>query len=76
MFPMLAIEPETLFDELLAAGIPVTRFARPLWPGVDETVCPTSSMLSRQVLAFPCHQALREDELDWMIATLRTILQS
>jgi dTDP-4-amino-4,6-dideoxygalactose transaminase len=76
MFPMLASEPEALFDEIVAAGIPVTRFARPLWPGVDETVCATSSMLSRQVLAFPCHQALREDELDWMIATLRTILQS
>jgi dTDP-4-amino-4,6-dideoxygalactose transaminase len=76
MFPMLADDPETLFDDILAAGIPVTRFARPLWPGVDETVCPTSSMLSRQVLAFPCHQALREDELDWMIDTLRTILQS
>jgi dTDP-4-amino-4,6-dideoxygalactose transaminase len=76
MFPMLADEPEALFDDILAAGIPVTRFARPLWPGVDETVCATSSMLSRQVLAFPCHQALREDELDWMIATLRTMLQS
>jgi perosamine synthetase len=76
MFPMLATDPETLFDDVVAAGVPVTRFARPLWPGVDETVCPTSSMLSRQVLAFPCHQALREDELDWMIATLRTILQS
>jgi perosamine synthetase len=76
MFPLLADEPETLFNEVVAAGLPVTRFARPLWPGVDETVCATSSMLSRQVLAFPCHQALREDELDWMIATLRTILQS
>jgi dTDP-4-amino-4,6-dideoxygalactose transaminase len=76
MFPMLAEDPEALFDEVLAAGIPVTRFARPLWPGVDESVCATSSMLSRHVLAFPCHQALREDELDWMIDTLRTILQS
>jgi dTDP-4-amino-4,6-dideoxygalactose transaminase len=76
MFPLLAEDPEALFDEVVAAGIPVTRFARPLWPGVDETVCATSSMLSRQVLAFPCHQALREDELEWMIDTLRTILQS
>jgi dTDP-4-amino-4,6-dideoxygalactose transaminase len=76
MFPLLAEDPETLFDEVVAAGIPVTRFARPLWPGIDETVCATSSMLSRQVLAFPCHQALREEELDWMIDTLHTILQS
>jgi dTDP-4-amino-4,6-dideoxygalactose transaminase len=76
MFPMLADDPEALFDEVRAAGVPVTRFARPLWPGVDESVCATSSMLSRHVLAFPCHQELREDELDWMIATLRTMLQS
>jgi dTDP-4-amino-4,6-dideoxygalactose transaminase len=76
MFPLLAEDPEALFADVVAAGIPVTRFAWPLWPGVDDTVCATSSMLSRQVLAFPCHQALREDELDWMIATLRTILQS
>jgi dTDP-4-amino-4,6-dideoxygalactose transaminase len=76
MFPMLADDPESLFDDVRAAGVPVTRFARPLWPGVDETVCATSSMLSRHVLAFPCHQELREDELDWMIATLRTMLQS
>jgi dTDP-4-amino-4,6-dideoxygalactose transaminase len=76
MFPMLADDPESLFDDVRTAGVPVTRFARPLWPGVDETVCATSSMLSRHVLAFPCHQELREDELDWMIATLRTMLQS
>jgi dTDP-4-amino-4,6-dideoxygalactose transaminase len=76
MFPLLADDPERLFDEVRAAGVPVTRFARPLWPGVDESVCAASSMLSRRVLAFPCHQELREDELDWMIATLRTILQA
>jgi dTDP-4-amino-4,6-dideoxygalactose transaminase len=76
MFPMLADDPESLFDDVRAAGVPVTRFAWPLWPGVDETVCATSSMLSHHVLAFPCHQELREDELDWMIATLRTMLQS
>jgi dTDP-4-amino-4,6-dideoxygalactose transaminase len=76
MFPMLADDPESLFDEVRAAGVPVTRFARPLWSGVDETVCATSHMLSHHVLAFPCHQELREDELDWMIATLRTMLQS
>jgi dTDP-4-amino-4,6-dideoxygalactose transaminase len=76
MFPLLADDPERLFDEVRAAGVPVTRFARPLWPGVDETVCATSSMLSRRVLAFPCHQELREEELEWMIVTLQTILRA
>lgn len=76
MFPLLADAPERLFDEVRAAGVPVTRFARPLWAGVDATVCANSHRFSQQVLAFPCHQALREAELDWMIDTLRTILQS
>lgn len=75
MFPVLVDDPERLFDEVLAAGVPVTRFARPLWPGVDETVCAVSSMLSQRVLAFPCHQELHEEELEWMIATLKAILQ-
>jgi perosamine synthetase len=76
MFPLLADDPERLFEAVCAAGVPVTRFAHPLWPGVDDTVCAASSMLSRRLLAFPCHQELREDELDWMIATLRAILQA
>jgi dTDP-4-amino-4,6-dideoxygalactose transaminase len=76
MFPLLADDPASLFDEVQAAGIPVTRFGAPLWPGVDDSVCANSHMFSRQVLAFPCHQELAEAELDWMIETLRTILQS
>jgi len=76
MFPLLVDDPERLFDEVRAAGVPVTRFARPLWPGVDDSVCAVSSMLSTRVLAFPCHQELREDELEWMCATLRAILQA
>jgi dTDP-4-amino-4,6-dideoxygalactose transaminase len=75
MFPLLADDPERLFDEVRAAGVPVTRFAWPLWPGVDDTVCANSHMFSRRVLAFPCHQELREAELDWIIAALRAILQ-
>lgn len=75
MFPLLADDPASLFDQVQAAGVPVTRFGLPLWSGVDETVCANSHMFSRQVLAFPCHQELGEDELDWMIGTLRAILQ-
>ncbi len=66
MFPLWVDQPEALFERLLAAGVPVTRFAQSLWPGVDETVCANSAALSRQVLAFPCHQALRADEVTWL----------
>ena len=46
--------------------MPVVRFAEKLWPGVDAARCPHSAYLSRHVLAFPCHQELREAEFAWM----------
>ena len=70
LFPLLVDEPEPLFERLHAAGVPITRFGETLWPGVDARVCENSAALSRRVLAFPCHQELRPDELAWMIATI------
>ena len=71
VYPLLVDDPEPLFARLLAAGVPVVRFGHPLWPGVDEHTCPVSAALSRQVLAFPCHQELRESELGWLIEAIR-----
>lgn len=76
VFPLLVDEPEALFERLKAAGVPVVRFAQPLWPGVDQQTCAVSANLSRRVLSFPCHQELRDDELAWMIATICTALTS
>jgi dTDP-4-amino-4,6-dideoxygalactose transaminase len=67
VFPLLADEPERLFERLKLAGVPVVRFGHPLWAGVDATVCANAADLSRRVLSFPCHQELREHELAWMI---------
>jgi perosamine synthetase len=72
LFPLLVDDPEPLFARLHAAGVPMTRFADTLWPGVDASVCASSAALSRRVLSFPVHQELDEDELAWMIAALRT----
>ena len=74
MFPLWVDDPEPLFERLLAAGVPVTRFAHALWPGVDASVCANSVALSRSVIAFPCHQELRADELAWMSAAIRAAL--
>jgi dTDP-4-amino-4,6-dideoxygalactose transaminase len=70
VFPLLTDDPEPLFARLVAAGVPVTRFAESLWPGMDASVCANSAALSRRVLCFPCHQELREAELAWMIAAI------
>jgi dTDP-4-amino-4,6-dideoxygalactose transaminase len=70
LFPLLVEDPEPLVRRLLAAGVPMTRFAETLWPGVDESVCANSAHLSRHVLGFPCHQELRADEMAWMIGAI------
>lgn len=70
LFPLLVDDPEPLFAHLHAAGVPMTRFADTLWPGVDAGVCAHSARLSRHVIGLPCHQELRRDELDWIIATV------
>jgi len=70
LFPLLVDDPEPLFRRLHAAGVPMTRFADTLWPGVDAQVCANSAYLSRHVIGFPCHQELQADELAWMIATI------
>lgn len=74
MFPLLVDDPEPVFARLCAAGVPVTRFASTLWPGVDERTCPASSRLSRHVLAFPVHQELRPAELAWLAGQVREAL--
>ena len=73
-FPLLVEHPEPVFARLHAAGVPVVRFGLVRWPGVDATTCANSALLSRRVLAFPCHQELREDELAWMAGELRQAL--
>ncbi|MES2900215.1 MAG: DegT/DnrJ/EryC1/StrS family aminotransferase [Pseudomonadota bacterium] len=71
LFPLVVEDADILFGKLHQAGVPMTRFAQTLWPGVDERVCANSAYLSRHVLAFPCHQELEADELAWMTATIR-----
>ncbi len=72
LFPLLVDLPEPLFERLYKAGVPLTRFAETLWPGAE--ICANSIHFSRHVLAFPCHQELRADELAWMAATIREAL--
>jgi perosamine synthetase len=71
VFPLLADEPERLAAALSAAGVPFVRFGETLWPGVDASVCPVAADLGRRMVALPCHQELRADEIDWLIVQVR-----
>lgn len=74
VYPLVAQDPDGLAARLKAAGVPVVRFGRPLWAGVDAAVCANAAHLSQSVLALPCHQELRADELEWMIGAVRAEL--
>ncbi len=74
LFPLLVDDPQPLFNRLHASGVPMTRFAETLWPGVDASVCANSADFSRRVIAFPVHQALRDDEVTWMSGAIRAAL--
>ena len=76
LFPLLVDAPQPLFERLHAEGVPMTRFAETLWPGVDAAVCANSVDLSRRVISFPVHQELQEGELAWMTGAIRAALQA
>ncbi len=70
VFPLVTDEPEIHFSFLKKAGVPVIRFGEFLWQSGEASVCQVSADLSRRVLQFPCHQELKEAELEWMIKTI------
>jgi dTDP-4-amino-4,6-dideoxygalactose transaminase len=74
VFPLFVDDPDTVFPELRRQGVPMLRFGEWLWPGVDETVCPNSIELSRHLAQFPCHQGLAQEEIDWLVGTIRETL--
>ena len=73
VFPLLAEQPEKLAGALRAAGLPMLRFGAELWPGVDAATCPVALQLGRNVIGLPCHQELRDGEIDAMLAVLRAV---
>ena len=73
VLPMLCEAPEPLFAALQARGVPLLRFASVHDPATHAF--PTSAALVRQVLGFPVHQELREEELRWLCESIRAAVQ-
>jgi perosamine synthetase len=76
VYPLLVDEPEIVFAQLKALGVPIIRFGEFLWDYMDRKLCPVSVDLSRRVFQFPCHQDLKEEELAWIIRTVREVIGS
>jgi dTDP-4-amino-4,6-dideoxygalactose transaminase len=76
VFPLVVEDTKRVFKVLKCDGVPIIRFGEYLWEGVDASVCAASVELSQGVLQFPCHQELRPEEIDWMIAKIKGALQT
>jgi perosamine synthetase len=76
VYPLLVDEPEIVFPRLKALGVPIIRFGEFLWDYMDRQLCPVSVDLARRVFQFPCHQDLKEEELAWIITTVREVIGS
>jgi dTDP-4-amino-4,6-dideoxygalactose transaminase len=75
MYPVLVDDADAAARALGLAGLPVTRFGYPQWPGMDPATCMVSARLARHVLAFPCHQELTARELARLAEGARTVLE-
>lgn len=73
VFPLVFEAPERAFAILKSRGVPIIRFGEYLWEGMDSTLCPVSSHLSRSVFQIPCHQDLRSEEMEWMIREIQDV---
>lgn len=67
-FPLLADAEGVLFHAVKLAGIPLWR-----WEDMAMTDCPISREYRLRLLQLPCHQGLREEELDWMLSVFQTV---
>ena len=76
VFPLWVEQPRQVFAALKRGAVPVLRFGEFLWPDAAAAVCDASVELSRHVMQFPCHQELREAELEWLIVQIRAALAS
>lgn len=76
VYPLYFDDPTRYFTKLKNKGVPIIRFGEFLWDGVNKDTCENSINLSQNVFQFPCHQELKQDELDWMINTIIATLKN
>ena len=70
VFPLLVEQVDPAFVNLRKRGVPLMRWEF-LDEGVDSDTCNTSCHYSRHLVQIPCHQELRQEELEWMVDNIR-----
>lgn len=69
MFPLYIEHPLPHFYWLKQLGVPVWR-----WDEMAVSACPVAQDYRLHLLHLPCHQALSDDEMAWMLAALGKVL--
>jgi perosamine synthetase len=70
MFPLLIEHPQAHFYALKRLGMPIWR-----WDEMAVSDCAVATHYGRHLLHLPCHQAVSEDELAWMIAAVSAVMR-
>ncbi len=70
MFPLYIDHPLPHFYWLKQLGVPLWR-----WDEMAVSACPVASGHRLHLLHLPCHQSLRDDEMDWLLAALTKVLR-
>ncbi len=71
MFPLHIDQPVPLFYYLKRLGVPIWR-----WDSIARSSCATAGDYRTRLLHLPCHQSLRDAELDWMVAAVTKASQT
>jgi hypothetical protein len=64
--PLLLDSWSAAFESLKAHGVPLFR-----WEDVPGGICDISTHYSWQLFQIPCHEELRQEELDWLYDCIR-----
>ena len=76
VYPLKFDNPDLHFSALKEKGVPIWRFGEYLDEQITPEEFPISCELSKTIFQFPCHQSLTQDELDWMITTIKETIKS
>lgn len=71
MVPLLLDDAEPHFSRLKARGLPIWR-----WDEMLSSACEVASAYRLRLLHLPCHEGLRDADLQWMLRTLRSEFES
>lgn len=69
MFPLYLDHPDPHFNWLKQLGVPLCR-----WNSLVVSSCPASTQYRLSLLHLPCHQSLTEEQMAWMIAAVREVM--